>query len=361
MARRTPLFAVHERAGARMVEFGGWDMPLQYGSVLAEHHAVRRSAGVFDVSHMCIVDLDGAGVRALLRKIFANDVSKFTTPGKALYGCLLNAHGGVIDDLIVYYRNEQSFRAVVNAATRAKDLEWIGRHAASFGVTVVERSDLAMIAVQGPEARARVAARLDARGAERALALGAFCGADIDGWFVARTGYTGEDGFEVMLPADQVQSLWQDLVAAGVVPCGLGARDTLRLEAGLNLYGSDMDEHTSPLEAGLAWTVALKSDQAFIGREALEAQRARGIERKLVGLVLQERGVLRAHQRVIAPDHGEGEVTSGTFSPTLNRSIAFARVPAGADGAVQVQVRERLLDARIVKPPFVRHGKSCID
>ena len=360
MARRTPLFAVHQAAGARIVDFGGWDMPLQYGSLIAEHHAVRRAAGVFDVSHMCVVDLEGDQVRPFLLKLFANDVSKLTAPGKALYGCLLNERGGVIDDLIVYYLGERWFRAVVNAGTRDKDLAWIRRHAEPFGVTVRQRDDLAMLAVQGPEARARVAGLLSSAGAARALALGAFFGAQIDGWFISRTGYTGEDGFEIMLSAGGAESLWHSLTAAGVAPCGLGARDTLRLEAGMNLYGSDMDESTNPLESGLAWTVALNAGRAFIGREALEALRARGIERKLAGLVLEERGVLRAHQRVLAGTAGEGEITSGTFSPTLERSIALARIPAAAGEQVQVDVRGKLLAARVVKPPFVRHGKSLV-
>ena len=360
MARRTPLFAVHQAAGARIVDFGGWDMPLQYGSLIAEHHAVRRAAGVFDVSHMCVVDLEGDQVRPFLLKLFANDVSKLTAPGKALYGCLLNERGGVIDDLIVYYLGERWFRAVVNAGTRDKDLAWIRRHAEPFGVTVRQRDDLAMLAVQGPEARARVAGLLSSAAAARALALGAFFGAQIDGWFISRTGYTGEDGFEIMLSAGGAESLWHSLTAAGVAPCGLGARDTLRLEAGMNLYGSDMDESTNPLESGLAWTVALNAGRAFIGREALEALRARGIERKLAGLVLEERGVLRAHQRVLAGTAGEGEITSGTFSPTLERSIALARIPAAAGEQVQVDVRGKLLAARVVKPPFVRHGKSLV-
>ena len=360
MARRTPLFAIHQAAGARIVDFGGWDMPLQYGSLIAEHHAVRRAAGVFDVSHMCVVDLEGEAVRPFLLKLYANDVSKLTAPGKALYGCLLNERGGVIDDLIVYYLGEQWFRAVVNAGTRDKDLAWMRRHAEPFGVCVRERADLAMLAVQGPEARERVAGLLSGAGAERALALGAFFGAEIDGWFISRTGYTGEDGFEIMLPAHEAEALWRALGGAGVVPCGLGARDTLRLEAGMNLYGNDMDENTNPLESGLAWTVAMGPERAFIGREALEALRARGLERKLAGLVLEERGVLRAHQRVIAPGAGEGEITSGTFSPTLERSIALARIPASASDQVQVDVRGRLLAARVVKPPFVRHGKSLV-
>ena len=342
-----------------MVDFGGWEMPLQYGSQIAEHHAVRRAAGIFDVSHMCVVDLEGVEVRPFLLKLFANDVGKLEAPGKALYGCMLNEQGGVVDDLIVYFLGERRFRAVVNAGTRDKDLAWMRRHAGSFGVEVIERADLAMLAVQGPEARSRVAALLPAEGAERALALGAFFGRDIGGWFVSRTGYTGEDGFEIMLPAAQAEGLWRALNAAGVVSCGLGARDTLRLEAGMNLYGSDMDEHTNPLESGLAWTVSLTPGRAFVGRQALEAACAAGLSRKLVGLVLDDRGVLRAHQRVITAG-GTGEITSGTFSPTLERSIALARVPAAASGTVQVEIRGKPHDARIVKPPFVRRGKPLI-
>ena len=360
MARRTPLFALHKALGARMVDFGGWEMPLQYGSQIAEHHAVRRAAGLFDVSHMCVVDLKGARARAFLLELFANDVGKLTTPGKALYGCLLNETGGVVDDLIVYYLAETWFRAVVNAGTRDKDLAWMRRHAEPFGVAVIERADLAMLAVQGPEARQNAAAVLGGAGADSALALGAFHGLQIGEWFVSRTGYTGEDGLEIMLPAAQAEDLWRALTDRGVAPCGLGARDTLRLEAGLNLYGSDMDERTSPLESGLAWTVAVGPGRPFIGREALEALSARGIQHKLVGLVLEERGVLRAHQSVRAPGAGTGEITSGTFSPTLERSIALARVPVAAGERVQVDVRGKLLAARIVRPPFVRHGKPLV-
>jgi aminomethyltransferase len=342
-----------------MIDFGGWDMPLQYGSQIAEHHAVRRAAGIFDVSHMGIVDLKGAAVRPFLQRLFANDVGKLEAPGKALYGCMLNEAGGVVDDLIVYFLGEQQFRAVVNAGTRDKDLAWMRRFAAGFGVQVIERSDLAMLAVQGPEARGALAAQLSAAGAERALALGPFFGEQIEGWFVSRTGYTGEDGFEIMLPAGQAEGLWRALAAAGVAPCGLGARDTLRLEAGMNLYGSDMDEHTNPLECGLAWTVALTPGRAFVGRQALEEALAAGLKRKLVGLVLEDRGVLRAQQRVISAG-GAGEITSGTFSPTLERSIALARVPVAASGTVQVEIRGKLHQARIVKPPFVRRGQPLI-
>ncbi len=344
-----------------MVDFGGWDMPVQYSSQIGEHHAVRRGAGVFDVSHMCVVDLRGERVRPFLEKLIANDVGKLRERGKALYSCMLTEAGGVIDDLIVYYLDEAWFRMVVNAGTREKDLAWIRREARPFGVEVQERTDLAMLAIQGPEARARLAKLLSPGGAQAALALGRFVGREIDGWFVARTGYTGEDGFEVMLPGSDAVRVWRDLNALGVASCGLGARDTLRLEAGMNLYGNDMDESRNPLESGLAWTVAFEpAARDFIGREALEQIRSSGSSAKLVGLVLEDRGVLRSHQKVIVPGVGEGETTSGTFSPTLERSIAFARVPRDTGEKVQVDIRGKLLSASVVSPPFVRFGKPRI-
>jgi aminomethyltransferase len=361
MGRQTPLFALHRELGARIVDFGGWDMPVQYSSQIEEHHAVRRAAGVFDVSHMCVIDLEGDKVRPFLQRLLANDVGKLRTSGKALYSCMLNDAGGVIDDLIVYFLTESFFRVVVNAGTRDKDLEWIRRHAADFGVAVQERTDFAMVAVQGPKARELAAKVIPPTGVPQALALAPFSGTAVGDWFVARTGYTGEDGFEIMLPAAEAERVWRELNALGVVSCGLGARDTLRLEAGMNLYGNDMDETTHPLESGLTWTVAFEpAARHFIGREALESVRARGGGRKLVGLLLDDRGVLRSHQNVIVPGVGEGELTSGTFSPTLERSIGFARVPAGAGGNVQVDIRGKLLNAHIVKFPFVRNGKPQI-
>ena len=362
MGRRTPLFDLHTDLGARLVDFGGWDMPVQYSSQIGEHHAVRRSAGVFDVSHMCVVDLRGEKVRPFLQMLLANDAGRLHEPGKALYSCMLNENGGVIDDLIVYYLTHTWFRVVVNAGTRDKDLAWIRKQAAGFDVELTERTDLAMLAIQGPEARAKFAKLLSPAGAQAALALDTFVGREIDGWFVARTGYTGEDGFEVMLPATEAVRVWKDLNALGVASCGLGARDTLRLEAGMNLYGNDMDETRNPLESGLAWTVAFEPrTRDFIGRGALEAIRERGATLKLVGLLLEDRGVLRSHQKVVVNGVGEGETTSGTFSPTLERSIAFARVPAKTGAHVQVDIRGKLLNASVVKPPFVRNGKPRID
>ncbi|HUN24706.1 MAG TPA: glycine cleavage system aminomethyltransferase GcvT [Steroidobacteraceae bacterium] len=358
MARRTPLYELHRALGARMVDFGGWDMPLSYGSQIEEHHAVRRRAGVFDVSHMGIVDLRGPDARAALAVLLANDVGKLTTPGKALYGCMLESSGGVLDDLIAYFLGPQAgFRLVVNGATRDRDLAWLKEHTRGGNLEILERSDLALLAIQGPEARERLVRQLPAEMRELALALGPFHARTLGDWFVARTGYTGEDGFEVMLPAAEAQGLWRELNAVGVSSCGLGARDTLRLEAGLNLYGQDMDTTTHPFESALGWTVALEPrERDFIGRRALEAVLEHGSARKLVGLVLEERGVMRAHQSVRVPDVGEGLVTSGTFSPTLERSIALARVPAATGAVAQVDVRGKLLQARVVRPPFVRHG-----
>jgi len=361
MGLRTPLFDVHVAAGARMVDFGGWDMPVNYGSQIEEHHAVRRDAGMFDVSHMCVVDLRGARVRDYLQRVLANDVARLTQAGKALYSCMLRENGGVIDDLIVYYLDDRWYRMVVNAGTRDKDLEWLRAQAGGFEVSVEPRHDLAMIAVQGPRARERAATLLDPGFAARALELGNFFGAAHEQWFVARTGYTGEDGWEIMLPAERATETWARLREAGVQQCGLGARDTLRLEAGMNLYGSDMDESTSPLESGLGWTIAWEpQERNFIGRAALAAQKAQGVPRKLVGLLLADRAVLRSHQKVIVPAVGEGEVTSGTFSPTLERSIGLARVPSNTGDHCEVEIRGRLLHATVVRPPFVRHGKIAV-
>ena len=361
MGRKTPLHTRHVRAGARMVDFGGWDMPVNYGSQIEEHHAVRRDAGMFDVSHMAVVDLKGARVRPFLRWLLANDVEKLQKCGKALYSCLLDDNAGVLDDLIVYFLDESWFRVVVNAGTRDKDIAWIRQHAREFQVDVKERQDLAMIAVQGPNARNKAAGLLPAAERAAALALETFVGGEFGELFIARTGYTGEDGWELMLPAMRAEELWDALHESGVAFCGLGARDTLRLEAGMNLYGSDMSEATHPLESGLGWTIAWEpAERDFVGRRALEAIRKAGSPRKLVGLILEDRGVLRSHQKVVVPGIGEGEITSGTFSPTLERSIALARVPAATAGRVQVDIRGKPLEARVVKPPFVRNGRVLV-
>jgi len=364
MGNRTPLYETHVKTGAKMVDFGGWDMPLHYGSQIEEHRKVRTDAGMFDVSHMTISDLKGENVCDFLRLLLANDVAKLKTKGRAIYSCMLNARGGVIDDLIVYYLDDQRYRIVSNAATHDKDLAWIQTAAKEFaGVEVRERADLAMIAVQGPNAKEKVYQALGEALRQPAENLKPFHSVTVGELMLATTGYTGEDGFEIILPAKAAPFTWQMLLEAGVAPVGLGARDTLRLEAGMNLYGADMDETTTPLESGLAWTVALEpADRKFIGREALEKQLAGGVSRKLVGLLLEDKGVLRNHQKVNCNGVGDGEITSGSFSPTLNQSIALARVPASAEISqhCQLELRGKMLAARIVKYPFVRHGKSCL-
>lgn len=341
-----------------MVDFGGWEMPINYGSQIDEHHQVRTAAGMFDVSHMTVVDIRGAESRAFLSKLLANDIAKLKQPGRAFYSCMLKESGGVMDDLIAYFMNEDWFRLVVNATTRDKGLAWLERHSVDFSVAVTEHHDLAIIAVQGPEARQRVHSVFPRGSASLLEQLKPFSAIQVDGIFVARTGYTGEDGYEVLVPSLQAVDFWNQLRDQGVTPCGLGARDTLRLEAGMNLYGQDMTEEVTPLESGLGWTVAMKDDRGFIGRAALEQQISEGVANRLVGLVLEGRGVFRPGQLVITPE-GEGAITSGTFSPTLQRAIALARVPAATADRCEVDIRGKKLPARVVKPPFVRMGKAC--
>ena len=359
MANKTPFYDLHLQAGAKVVDFGGWDMPLHYGSQLDEHHLVRQKAGMFDVSHMTIVDVEGAGATTFLRRLLANDVQKINHPGKALYSAMLNERAGVIDDLIVYYLSDDNYRMVVNASTQEKDLAWINQQSNGFDVKLTHRDNLATLAIQGPESRALAMSVMTENRKQAASQLAPFYGVNTDGWFIARTGYTGEDGFEITIPQSDVQLFWQDLIAAGVAPCGLGSRDTLRLEAGMNLYGSDMDETISPLQANMGWTVDLKDQQRqFIGREAIESEKAAGVKTKLVGLVLQGKGVLRGHQKVIIPNVGEGEITSGTFSPTLKVGIALARVPTETATEAFVEVRNKQLPVLVTKPSFVRNGKQ---
>ena len=361
MGNRTPLFDQHVASNAKIVDFAGWDMPVHYGSQLAEHHDVRNDAGMFDVSHMTIVEITGAKVRDFLKNLLANNIDRLKTPGKALYTCMLNERGGVIDDLIVYYCTDTYFRIVFNAGTREKCLAWARQQAERFGVMLKTRDELAMIAIQGPHAREKAHTVFTPEQTRVASALAVFHSAQLGDWFIARTGYTGEDGYEVMLPAAAAVKLWSSLAAAGVKPIGLGARDTLRLEAGMNLYGTDMDETTTPLESGLTWTVAWEpADRQFIGRPVLEQQRKDGVAQQMVGLLLIDKGVLRNHLPVLVDGRKAGEVTSGSFSPTLTRSIALARVPANIGATCQVEIRGKAHQAKVVKPPFVRNGKPTL-
>ncbi len=355
MLKHTPLVTQHQNMGAKLVDFGGWSMPLHYGSQMEEHHHVRRQAGMFDVSHMTVVDMQGKEAKAYLHYLLANDVDKLNAPGKALYTAMLNEQGGVLDDLIVY-RLPWGYRLVVNCATREKDLAWMQKQVGGFDVEIRARDDLAIIAVQGPEARSKADAVLADYQLPACTNLSSFSAAEAGDFFVARTGYTGEDGYEVILPATQAGDFWERLAEEGVEACGLGARDTLRLEAGLNLYGHEMDETVSPWVANMGWTLALEGDRVFIGKDALLAQKKAGLKETLVGLILEGKGVLRAGQTVHV-NGKQGIVTSGSFSPTLGKSIALARVPSDIAEHCQVEIRNKLLNARVQAPCFVRRGK----
>ncbi|MFK8329035.1 glycine cleavage system aminomethyltransferase GcvT [Pseudomonas sp. BJa5] len=360
MGQRTPLYDLHLALGAKMVDFGGWDMPLHYGSQVEEHHQVRSDCGVFDVSHMTVIDVHGAQARVWLRRLLANDVDRLGETGKALYSTMLDEQGRVIDDMIVY-RGDEGYRLVVNAATRDKDLAWLNACKGDYQVELRERPELAILAIQGPDARDKIARLVSAPRAALIRELKPFEGRDEGDWFIARTGYTGEDGLEIILPAEQAPAFFNDLVGAGIAPSGLGARDTLRLEAGMNLYGQDIDEAHTPLTSNLGWSVAWEpAERDFIGRQGLLAEIEHGVEQKLVGLVLEERGVLRAHQVVRVAGIGEGEITSGSFSPTLSKSIALARVPMATADRAEVEIRGKWYPVRVVKPTFVRHGKILI-
>ena len=360
MGQRTPLYDLHLALGAKMVDFGGWDMPLHYGSQVEEHHEVRRDCGVFDVSHMTVIDIAGLQAKQWLQHLLANDVERLNTPGRALYSAMLNEQGGVVDDMIVYLMPD-GYRLIVNAATRDQDLAWMQAQSRGYDVQLQERPELALLAIQGPQARHKVAELVSQARGQLIQQLKPFEGQSCGDWFIARTGYTGEDGLEIVLPADQAPAFFNDLVGAGISPIGLGARDTLRLEAGMNLYGQDIHRSVSPLCANMAWTIAWEpASRKFVGREALEAEMAGGVQLKLVGLVLEERGVLRAHQVVRIANVGEGEITSGSFSPTLSKSIALARVPMATADRAEVEIRGKWYPVRVVKPTFVRLGKALI-
>lgn len=359
MANKTALYDAHVKAGAKLVDFHGWDMPLNYGSQIEEHNAVRNDSGIFDVSHMTIVDVAGIEAKAYLRYLLANDVAKLSVPGKAQYSSMLNEKGGVIDDLIVYYFSDESYRLVVNSATRDKDMKWIEGVAGNFQVTITEQSDLGMVALQGPKAEEKLKLVLNEEDFAAVKGMKPFLSQQVGDLFIATTGYTGEKGYEIVVPATAVEALWDALLNVGVQPCGLGARDTLRLEAGMNLYGQDMDETISPLSANMAWSVAFEpAERDFVGRAALERIKEEGYD-KLVGLVMKDKGVLRHGQKVIV-EGGEGVITSGSFSPTLGFSIAMARVPKPFGDTAEVEIRKKLVTVAVVKPGFVRQGKSVL-
>ncbi|HAO59962.1 MAG TPA: glycine cleavage system aminomethyltransferase GcvT [Psychrobacter sp.] len=377
--QRTPLYQSHVDNNGKIVDFSGWELPIHYGSQIDEHEAVRTDAGMFDVSHMVITDVEGAQAKAWLQKLLANDVAKLKTVGKALYSGMLNAEGGIIDDLIVYLMNEEEtqYRIISNAATRDKDLANFNKVAEGFEVTLTERPELAILAIQGPNAVAKLK-QAKPSWSDILDSLKPFVGADLAdteaaNWFVARTGYTGEDGVEVILPGENATEFYQLMLDHGVKPAGLGARDTLRMEAGMNLYGHDMDETTSPYECNMGWTLALKDDRDFVGREALVAKRKEakenGTAMRQVGLLLETRGVLREGMTVTINQGTDkettGTITSGTFSPSLKQSIAIARIPESVteEDSVQVDLRGKgkFVDVRVLKLPFVRNGEKQFD
>ena len=358
MASKTPLYQAHVDANARIVDFGGWDMPLNYGSQIDEHHAVRQDAGMFDVSHMTVTDILGQDALAYCRLILANDISKTRVlAGKAIYSCILNDQGGVIDDLIAYRLHDDYVRIVSNAGTRTTVREWLHQQAAGFDIHLEHGDHLALMALQGPHSEAHLS-RCEAHSEiTKAGQLKRFQGIPIAQSFVGRTGYTGEDGFEIIGPAEEIVSLWRTLADQGVRPCGLGARDTLRLEAGMALYGHELDDQHTPIECGLTWTVDLDSERNYIGKSALQAPP----KTKQVGLVLLDKGILRQQQVVRLNGAQIGVITSGTFSPTLQASIGLARIDANItinpETPLEIEVRKKLLRANICNVPFVRNGK----
>ena len=362
MSLHTPLYDAHRAAGAKLVEFAGWQLPIHYGSLIDEHNAVRQSAGMFDVSHMTVVDVTGSGANAWLRQLLTNDVDKIQT-GRAIYSCMCNEAGGAIDDLIAYRRGDNEFRVIVNAATREADLAWMKKHQAA-DVTIETPENLAMIAIQGPQAIALASDVLREHiGAKGDLDdLARFASITLGDWFIGRTGYTGEDGVEVVMPAEAASELWAALFSVGIKPCGLGARDTLRLEAGMCLYGNELDTEHSPVEAGIAWAIDITDeDRQFIGREVLEDQKLFGAPNRQIGLVLEGRGVLRAGQIVQHVGKDVGVITSGTFSPTLQRSIALARVNKEIKGGCDVLIRDKPIPALVVPVPFIKNGKATFE
>lgn len=360
--KRTPLYECHQEAGARLVDFAGWEMPVQYAGVIEEHRAVRTAAGLFDVSHMGEVRVQGPGSEEFLQRLTPNDVSKLA-PGRAHYSGLLTERGTYVDDLLIYRLGAEEFLVVVNASNAERDHEWIASRAGS-GVQVVNESDRwALIALQGPKA----VEILRPLTSPEALALKyyGFQMGEVAGRpaLVSRTGYTGEDGFELYVAPEDAPAIWRRLMEVGaphgLQPAGLGARDTLRLEASMALYGHEIDESTTPFEAGLAWVVKMgKGD--FLGRDALAAQQAEGLRRKLVGFEVQGRGIARQGHEVKMEGRTVGTVTSGTWSPSFEKALGMAYVPAekAAPGtALEIDVRGRALPATIVDVPFYRRAK----
>ena len=353
---KTPLNNAHIELGAKMVNFSHWEMPISYTSLIEEHHAVRNTAGVFDVSHMSVFDFNGGDQVAFFEKIFANDIKKISNEDKAIYGALLNEEGGILDDLIIYHANEK-FRLVSNCSTREQNRQWYEKHAVEFGVEVVERSDMGILAIQGPDALSKILS-IDGINPQVNNLQSFGCMFDGDKLY-ARTGYTGEDGLEIIVPSEDINQFWDQALKLGCTPIGLGARDTLRLEAGLNLYGNDMTIENHPYESNLGWTIDMTDkNRQFIGKQALLSI-DQSKSQKIVGIILRDKGVLRSGYEVIH-DEGKGVVLSGSYSPTLQSSIGLARVDQGYKKDGKVMIRNKMLNIDFVSPRFIERGKISI-
>ena len=350
---KTPLNKSHIELGAKMVNFSNWEMPISYSSLIEEHNAVRNTVGIFDVSHMSVFDFDGDNQVAFFEKIFANDIKKIYKDNKAIYGALLNEEGGILDDLIIYHANSK-FRLVSNCSTREQNRQWFEKHAVEFGVKVIERSDMGILAIQGPDALNKI---LEIKEIDnQANTLQSFgCMFEGDKLY-ARTGYTGEDGLELIVPTKDINHLWDQALELGCTPIGLGARDTLRLEAGLNLYGNDMTINNHPYESNMGWTIDMSDEnREFIGKDALLSI-DQSKSQKIVGIILQDKGVLRSGYE-ITHEQGKGVVLSGSYSPTLQSSIGLARVDQGYKENGKVMIRNKLLNIDFVSPRFLGQGK----
>jgi len=350
---KTTLHESHIELGAKMVNFSNWEMPISYTSLIEEHNAVRNTAGIFDVSHMAVFDFMGGDQIAFFEKIFANDIKKISLENKAIYGALLNEEGGILDDLIIYHANSK-FRLVSNCSTREQNRDWYKKHAVEFGVEVIERSDIGILAIQGPDALNKILAISEID--HQVNNLQSF-GCIFDGEkLFARTGYTGEDGLELIVPNSDIKSLWNKALELDCTPIGLGARDTLRLEAGLNLYGNDMTVDNHPYESNLGWTIDMNDEnRQFIGKDALLSIN-QSESKKIVGIILRDKGVLRTGYE-ITHGQGNGIVLSGSYSPTLQSSIGLARVDRGYQENGKVMIRNKELNIDFVSPRFLRQGK----
>ena len=359
MSNKTELHDTHIKMNGKMVDFTGWTLPIHYGSQINEHKIVRSDAGMFDVSHMMITDIKGKDAKPYLLHILANNIDRLKEPGKALYSCILNETAGIIDDLIIYYINDTHYRMITNAGTRDKNKKWFAETAKEYDIAFNTRDDLATIAIQGPNARKKTCSILPSEVQQQAEQLPPFSSLSHKNWFIARTGYTGEDGFEVILPNEEIVDFWNKLHQAGVTPVGLGARDTLRLEAAMSLYGTDMDEKISPLECGLSWTIAWQPvERDFIGRRALTKIRSQIDNQVRIGILLPSKGILRNGQKVYMNNKEIGFITSGSYSPIIGKSIALARINNDSKGEYSVDIRGKKFPVQKVKLPFIMNGKD---